>query len=208
MMQVSKIHLSPAETELMKDAQIILTKNSILQKIKLLLEEVQVMQTSFVSASENLSVHIRNQPKISRGENYLGLPYLILDYPRETTGAGFLFIRTMFWWGNFFSSTLHVSGVYKLQYEENLTRFYPLLENHFIGVNSDPWIHHFENDNYRPVADLTQKDFENICKSLDHIKIAAKWPLDGWQVAPPELFANWKLLLEGLFSSPTGEKDL
>ena len=106
-MGVPKIQLSSAETELMQNASVILTKNSVLQKIKMLLEEVQEQQLDFVS-QHNLDKtgFFLVPPKISKGENYSGLPYLIQDYPRITSAKNIFFIRNMFWWGNFFSSTL------------------------------------------------------------------------------------------------------
>ena len=48
--------------------------------------------------------------KIFRGENYLGLPYLVLDYPKHFSKDSIHAFRTMFWWGNFFSFTMHLQG--------------------------------------------------------------------------------------------------
>src|SRR5690349_18207930 len=112
-MEVSKIHLSSAEAELMKNAAVLLTKNSVLEKIRQLLARVQEEQQAFAASHGLHSDPFDISPKISRGENYLGLPYIILDYPRKSGGDGICFIRTMFWWGHFFSSTLHVSGSYR-----------------------------------------------------------------------------------------------
>src|SRR5688572_33065082 len=109
-MQGSKIRLSPAELELFSDAQVILTKNSIIQKTVALLSHVQEVllpqAPSFIQATSP-------SPKISKGENYKGLPYVILDYPRIAKAQDLFFIRSMFWWGQLFSSTLQVSGSYR-----------------------------------------------------------------------------------------------
>ena len=51
-------------------------------------------------------------PKISKGEAYRGLPWLMLDYPRYFGKEGHLSIRVFFWWGNFIAIYLHSSGVY------------------------------------------------------------------------------------------------
>ena len=55
-------------------------------------------------------------PKISRGENYNGLPYVMLDYPRCFGKEDVFAMRTMFWWGNFFSITWHLKGKYSKEY--------------------------------------------------------------------------------------------
>ena len=49
--------------------------------------------------------------KISKGEN-MGLPWVMLDYPRLFGQEDVLAIRTMFWWGHCFSVTLHLKGRY------------------------------------------------------------------------------------------------
>lgn len=204
-MELSKIHFSLAETELMNNAGIILTKNIVLQKVKSLLEKVQQNQTAFVKKNNFLleTDLFSVAPKISKGENYLGLPYLILDYPRLSSSGTFFFIRTMFWWGNFFSSTLHISENSKNNFKEAIRLSYPALTSkYFIGINPDPWIHHFEEMNYKKISSLSKKEFDELCDEQNSIKIAAKWPLVNWPDAANDLYENWKFFLSicGLIS--------
>ncbi len=196
-MEVSKIQLSDAESEMMQNADLILTKNRVLQKMTGLLEQVQERQQDFVRAND-LADHgiFKTPPKISRGENYLGLPWLILDYPRISGSQGVFFIRTMFWWGRFFSSTLHVSGIYKEQTATQVTESYHRLSAYSIGINEDPWVHHFEPGNYQLIAELPEDAFEIICQEHDHLKIATRYPLEHWEQAVSKLFDRWKELLE------------
>ncbi len=121
-MNAAKIRLSQKEMELVINAELILTKNGILQKVKGLLAGLQVQQQHYLQSyyrkfAEEID---RSSPKISKGENYNGLPYLILDFPRVFNSSAIFAIRTMFWWGNFFSITLHLSGDYKNYYEERI----------------------------------------------------------------------------------------
>jgi hypothetical protein len=195
-MEVSKIQLSKAETELMQNAEIILTKNVVLQKMKELLEEVQEMQLNY--AAQQLQHHeaFLVSPKISKGENYQGLPYLILDYPRLSAGNNLFFIRSMFWWGRFFSSTLHVSGTYKEMFSGPVRNALPSLSRHFIGINADPWIHHFEPDNYKPIASISETEFDEINNYTEHLKVGISFPLQQWQESTVKLFESWKLYLQ------------
>lgn len=196
-MEVPKIHLSSAETELMQNAEIILTKNRVLQKIKELLEAVQQNQTAFIQEQGLQTTDpFFISPKISKGENYEGLPYIILDYPRMSSGKDLFFIRTMFWWGHYFSSTLHLSGSYKIRFKERIKTSCNLLHEFYITVNPDQWIHHFKEDNYLQIGSFSADEFAQRCDEFDHIKIAAKCSLDRWQEADVELFANWKMLLK------------
>jgi hypothetical protein len=198
-MKVPKIHLSSTEIDLMSNADVILTKNNIMQKIKGLLEEVQQNQVSFTQKHNLISeTGLFSVPsKISKGENYLGLPYIILDYPRISSPERFFFIRSMFWWGHFFSSTLQVGGEYIKPVKENLQdNLKKLLANgYYLGINTDPWIHHFKENNYIQIGAIKRDEFHNITDELNYIKIAAKWPLSDWNLAANNLYNSWELLL-------------
>lgn len=194
-MEVSKIHLSSTEIELMQNAEIILTKNRVLEKMKLLLEEVQKKQIDFTAKNDLTDEIFKVSPKISRGENYLGLPYLILDYPRQASENNFFFIRTMFWWGKFFSCTLHLAGSSKEIFKERIKEFYPQLKNYYISISNDQWAHHLEESGYRRIHSMTQEQFEETCENFDHIKIAGRHSLAEWITSSSELFENWKFFL-------------
>lgn len=194
-MEVSKIHLSSTEIELMQDAEIILTKNRILEKMKALLAEVEEMQIDFVKKSNLTNEIFKVSPKISKGENYLGLPYLILDYPRQSSMHNFFFIRTMFWWGKFFSCTLHLAGNSKEIFKDRIGNSFPLLQNFYIGTGQNQWVHHLEESDYLKINLMTEGDFNKSCEAFEHLKIAGRHSLSKWQKAPFELFENWKLFL-------------
>src|SRR5689334_6032402 len=119
-MNQTKIMLSQKEMELVTRADWILTKNGIIKKVKQLFEELQEKQTEELKAhrSELPAAVFSFSPKISKGENYQGLPYLVLDHPRIFEKENILAVRTLFWWGNFFSTTLHVAGEYKKKLEK------------------------------------------------------------------------------------------
>ncbi|MFX8895293.1 hypothetical protein ABTM96_19365, partial [Acinetobacter baumannii] len=91
--------------------------------------------------------------KISRGEHYEGLPWVMIDYPRYFKKNHFFAIRTFFWWGNFFSLTLQLKGKYQLGFQGS--NFETLKADWFICVNEDEWQHHFRQDNYVKLTALT-----------------------------------------------------
>jgi hypothetical protein len=195
-MEVSKIQLSNAEIELMQNAEIILTKNRVLEKIKSLLEIVQEKQSAFAERFGLFDTEIfQVSPKISKGENYLGLPYVILDYPRHSTGKSFFFIRTMFWWGNFFSCTLHLAKDSKQRFQRRIADSYPGLKDYYIATSEDEWVHHLKESDYRKIGSFTKEEFEKACKSFGFIKIAYRHSLGDWQTLSSDLFEKWKFLL-------------
>ncbi len=174
--------------ELVKNAAWILTKNGILQKVKRLLEDQQVIQQGFVqSLPGQLTEKITAvPPKISKGENFRGLPYLILDFPRLFEKENIFAIRTLFWWGNFFSTTLHLSGSYKKGAENSILTTYPFLKKSkfHVCVNFSEWDHHFEKDNYVPVKGLSKSEFEKLVRDKGFIKLGQKIPVGKWHDVP------------------------
>src|SRR5882762_9510184 len=113
MMDAAKVQLSKEERTLVMDPGWILTKNSIMGKVGALFAELSGrMQASYQLPTDGLPLNWAT-PKISRGENYKGLPWVVLDYPRAFGREDVLAIRTLFWWGHYFSVTLHLKGKYK-----------------------------------------------------------------------------------------------
>ncbi len=207
-MNGAKIQFSGAEMDLINNANIILTKNEALEKIKLVLLEAQ-KQMQQVQTADGLFLL---PPKISRGENYLGLPYLVLDYPRRFSANDIAMIRSMFWWGNFFSSTLVLSGQTKANNVKTLQKGYLLFaeKGYYVGVSDDAWQHHFEQDNYCLISSLSNLEFSDICNRFHHIKIALKWPLQIAPLAANYMAESWYFFMRllGVNYPLNDEKDL
>ena len=210
-MDAAKIRLSAKEMELVANADWILTKNGIIEKVKTVLEGLQDKMPEHCRVNKNI-IHpkiMHVPPKISKGENYNGLPYLILDYPRIFEKENILTIRTMFWWGNFFSITLQLAGDYKKNLEERISSAYSLLagEDFFCCINENEWQHHFDNTNYISLNEMSEQQFKTIIKEKPFIKIAKKIPLHQWDDAGDILLNDFKVLTE-IISYRAGERVL
>jgi len=200
-MDKAKIRLSSKEMELVTNADWILTKNTIIEKAKNLFGELQEMMTEDLGRVLTHN-YTKVPPKISKGENYRGLPYLILDYPRLFEKENIFAIRTMFWWGNFFSITLHMAGSYKKQDEEKCIQAYPVFRDNdfFICINKEQWEHHFDPSNYALVKNLSQMEWKKIISENSFIKIANKHPLHHWNDAVNKLAVDFKVLTDVILS--------
>jgi hypothetical protein len=88
----------------------------------------------------------------------------------------------MFYWGNFFSNTLHLQGEYLEKTRQQLYSGSASLinSNTYISTGETPWHYHFEADNY---ILLTQ---DNSCKLLNDkfVKLSTKIELDKWHKLP------------------------
>jgi len=183
----SKLTLSADEQQLVTNTQWILTKRTIIDKVNGLLGDVSVMQRNIIEKEKDWlpDAVVRSTPKIAKGENYLGLPYLLLDYPRCFDADDIFAVRTMFWWGNFFSITLHVSGKYKEMFQQQITENVGAVQQDvFICIHESQWQHSFDADNYADIKDLQKDKLRKIINEKTFIKLAIKFPLQSWNNIP------------------------
>jgi hypothetical protein len=193
----AKIQLSAEELSLVQNAGWLLTKNTIIEKVFALLGDIahQVRDELTTNAGFLGEAILAPSPKISKGENYNGLPWVMLDYPRLFNRNDSFAIRTMFWWGHFFSVTLHLKGQYKKQYERRLLQHLPLLveRGFYICISEDEWRHEFEEDNYTSLSQLNFTAVEKIMLANNFCKLSAKISLPQWNQS--------KELILGLFET-------
>src|SRR5882757_4420454 len=161
-MDAAKVQLSKEERTLVMDPGWILTKNSIMGKVGALFAELSgQMQERCPPATDGSPLAADGlplnwaTPKISRGENYKGLPWVVLDYPRAFGREDVLAIRTLFWWGHYFSVTLHLKGKYKALFLPVIRQRLTLLgeAGFYVGVSDDEWRHELDSDNYQPIRE-------------------------------------------------------
>lgn len=100
------------ELSFLSDIEILKYRETAYEKVKHLLREVKSRLEPKVNSLHNLlpAGSLTRGGKISKGEHLQGLPYMVLDFPRFKQGEELLLFRTMFWWGNYFSVTLHLQG--------------------------------------------------------------------------------------------------
>ena len=207
----AKIHLSKLETELIKNKEWILTKQAVINKVYTFFGELNEMYKQILQEDDVfLTRFYKNvNGKISRGENYEGFPYVMLDYPASFSKENILAIRTMFWWGNFFSITLHISGeTYRLKENFPQLLIYLRKNNFFVCVNEKEWYHNFEVSNYIPAKELDAQQLEQI-SARNFFKISKNLKLSKWNEAPQFLEKAFREIIHfAEISFPAGGKVL
>ena len=192
MQEQANVSLSAVELQLVTDPAWILTKNGIIEKVYHLFGS---LSASYVTMANKLAVPeelLQVPPKISRGEQYKGLPYVMLDYPRCFGKEDVLAIRTFFWWGHYFSCTLHLKGSYLNQYAGAVEKAISNgeLQDFYINTSDEEWNHDI-NESMRPV---TTADNSRIVQE-DLIKISGICPLQQWNDAADTLSKQFELYL-------------
>ena len=188
-----QFQLTKFETELIGNAEVMLAKNRIIQKVVGLFAALSEEYVSVAATSLICQVNFKS-PKISRGENYLSLPYVMLDYPRNFSKKDAFAIRTFFWWGQHISIHLYLSGIYKTKYRHKVENAINqgFLHGWFWCVNQNEWQHHFEEDNYLSM----QQGFKATPhEKVNFLKIAKKIPLHKWNSSAETLLESFRLLI-------------
>lgn len=192
MQEQANVSLSAVELQLVTDPGWILTKNGIIEKVYHLFGS---LSASYVAMAKELALPeelLQVPPKISRGEQYKGLPYVMLDYPRCFGRDDVLAIRTFFWWGHYFSCTLHLKGSYLKQYAGAVEKAISNgeLQGFYINASTEEW-NHDVNESMRLI---TSSD-KNKPVQEDLIKITGICSLQQWNEAADLLIKQFQLYL-------------
>ncbi len=148
-------------------------KHEVMQKTNVLFNSLGQK----LSQSELLPVAYRKQNyKITRGENYQQMPYMVLDYPQIQDKEIKIVLRTLFWWGHFFSCQLivHTSQLNLAATANNLcgkrkTRLWR---------GSDLWDHDSESDSYLKLKHLSTLEIQSILQQQTHLKLVVSYRIE------------------------------
>lgn len=183
--------LSEDELQLVQNSGWILTKNAIIEKVYTMFGNVAHQLYDHVNARQHSLPDIcsANNPKISKGEKYEELPYVMLDYPRYFTREEIVAVRNFFWWGNFFSTTLHVRGTHRHKVAESiLDQFEHLTAKQFyLSTEGNEWDHNIESMNYSLLGGYSKTALSDVLGKSNFIKLAVKFPLKEWSIAGKQL---------------------
>jgi hypothetical protein len=199
-MAIAKIQFSSEESSLVQHADLILTKNRIIDKLCHAFGELGKSMMEEWKKHEFVPEKSWNMYKISKGENFQGLPYVVLDFPREFGKDDAVAIRTLFWWGNYFSITLQLKGEYKNLFEERLKKNFDLLsqKEFLIAVSDDEWAHQVNDIHYDYLSNLSATEIEKILQTKSFLKLVKKIALDQWQNATQILWENFQIILDAM----------
>ena len=208
----TKIQLSEEEWNLVMNAGILLTKNRAMEKIALFLGELADISSGIFSAESLVlpTSSVWKHPKISRGENYQGLPYLVLDYPRFFFRDDVFAIRTMFWWGNYFSITLHLKGIFLEHFRSGIIRNFEVLarDQFLVSTTNAEW-NHAIGDEYTLISKFGKEKLAQKCSDDNLLKIAVRIPLQDLVVTGELVLSYYRRIVSVLKVNSQGdEKDL
>jgi len=166
------------EVDFIINQTFIIQKNEILKKISWSLKDIREDLIELGQSDGVLNQIKFPQGKISKGENYHGLPYQVLDYPAIFKRNDVFAYRTVFWWGNYISHVLVLKGKYFKHYA-------PLVLSGFkknpdstlmICLDDNPWNHEF-NRNYIKYKKIELDSLQTHIDKTGFLKFGVKYPL-------------------------------
>lgn len=192
-MSDSKIQLSADEMLLVQDSHWILTKHRVIEKVYNMFGQLsQQMQAYLQDQPHTLPVEaLEISPKISKGEQYEKMPYVMLDYPRFFSKSNVLAIRTFFWWGHYFSCTLHLKGAFAQLFNRQIngalqqTEF----ENYYLSVNGNEFNFDLGHEDYTIIKNGA---IYQLTEETSFIKISYRHPLADWNSGTEKLMEAFK----------------
>lgn len=180
--------LTDQELRCLSDTDFLRTKAKVYQKTDQLLSATQQQLRSYMERNPPRfpSGVLSRGGKISRGENYRGLPYHVLDFPRKFTQDDIFALRTMVWWGHHISQTWHASGQSLTVYRSVIAQQLTMLQewDWQVCVGHDPWQYHREADYYQPARNWNKSTWESWVRDRAFIKLSAFSSLREWEQLP------------------------
>ncbi len=184
-MQDNTLKFSNEEMKVLVDKNFFELKHSSTAKIVEIFGLLEVELKNVYSASE-LQIENLNASsgKIFRGENYRGFPYVLLDCPRMFNRESVFAFRTMFWWGNEFTFTLHLQGEAWNKFKAPMISKFSSVENKGIlfCVNESPWQYHLGEDNYIQLDNLQNIEIaKSQLEKREFVKLTRKLAIDKYE---------------------------
>lgn len=208
----SKVALSAFELELVANCSWLYAKRAILDKTALVLGRVanSIRPTYDALRAEPGASEPWLSPKLSRGEAYESLPWLMLDFPREFRGTDWLAIRHFFGWGQGFTVSLLLRGRYLKHAIAHMNTHLPAWQSEgwAMIVSGDPWQHGWKPASQRLLQELAPKDVLALVQQLGFLQIRKHLPVQNWAGAEDfmrDMHRAFQPLIEAVINSPAGE---
>jgi hypothetical protein len=180
------LQLSAEEMQLVTNSGWILTKHRIIEKVYRLFGNLSgQMQLYLQERSGSIpDDSLRLSPKISKGERYKDLPYVVLDYPRLFSKEDVFAVRCFFWWGNYFSITLHLKGKFHRQYYKKITAAITekKLQEHYFSFSGNEFSFNLDGKNYFLINNTNEDNYKEMEQS-SFLKISRKFSFEHWDTA-------------------------
>jgi hypothetical protein len=196
-MKHSKLEFSPQQLSLLTDTHVWNERRRLAEQIGEWMGDMLLqLKQSHQGVFEKVVPMTALNGKITKGDNYNGFPYLLLDYPNYFAKDEIVSVRNLIWFGNDFHCTFHLRGKLIHNVMHQLSRI--TSDEVFICTAPEEWIHHIEAQHWTTVNKLSSSLREQI-ETQGWLKLGVKLEIDKpetWTNALVEAYATWVQLIE------------
>jgi hypothetical protein len=184
-MQKNEIILTNHQLLLVQSTDYPITKHAIIIQITQLLNELGKHLQYNID-----KINLSNCPyKITKGENHELLPYVVLDYPKINTKEFPILLRTMFWWGKYFSFNLFIHQNIASKKLKNCQ----LPPNTNMLMQNNIWQQNISRRYYKPICN--SDEIEPV--KSGYIKLSKTIPIANYEnlLELSEIYLEWLRVL-------------
>ncbi len=178
----TNLSLNDDDLRFLSDREIFLKKRQLSDHIIDILGDIEshIQQTAVDYVHKIPESAFQKRGKISRGENYLGFPWFILDHPATFQKEQVFAFRTFVWWGNYFSITFHIAGAgfEKMNVQEFISQLLSAFPTLLVCRNENQWEHFLESPNFVPAEEFLQELKLTNASRQTFLKTAIKIPFN------------------------------
>lgn len=107
--------------------------------------------------------------KISKGYNYKGFPYQVMDFPSVFGKQDTFSFRVFFWYGNYFSANLLLTGRYAKEWKQEILRLNS--EETFLLLDADIWESDISDRNKLSLTSANKPEIESFFDENESIRL-------------------------------------
>lgn len=116
--------------------------------------------------------------RITRGQNYHGFPYRVLDHPAYFESGGFILFRTILIWGHHVSFHLIAHGEWKNILQQRLASLPDALKPWLFSMDNNPWEWFPAESGAIAFNALTDRQLSDRLQAADFIKFSRYHPIE------------------------------
>ncbi len=180
-MQKNAIKLTNHQLKLASDIDYPITKQQVISLFTDLFQELGKLQQQTVY---HVPAEIGKDYKITKGENYGQLPYLVIDYPRISNKDFGILMRTMFWWGKYFSFNLYVKmdAIQVIDYAK-----LKKVKDTLVYTGNNLWEQDLDDAAYETISNANKPN------DTGYLKLSKKLSIDQYErlLNEAKVYQNW-----------------
>lgn len=187
MAQNTKIIPTNAELEIASNTNFFDVKRELTAKIVLALEQFgeQLLQEIIIPVFQKQGIE-RAGLKVSKGENFKGYPYIVLDCPRLYSTDTEVICRTIFRWGHGWSLHFIVQGKRLARINHSLPVFLASLSTDWLLYTGENiWEQDVDSIHYIPTPSMSETALSQTINRQEFFKIATQTNLSDAVEWPP-----------------------